>query len=524
MKSVQTVLKKGEQSFGAFKTRLDGWANLLTRLGTSGDKAEGLNFYETGDLTDELLEALFNNDDLAARIVTAVVDDALRQGFSVERSTEEGAEAQDAGAQDASLAEVATQQAALQKQLDALEFMERFREAAVWGRLYGGAAILLGVDDGQGPEEPLDLNRVKSLSYLTVLEKRDLYVVGWYNDPLEPDYGEPALYEIRPTSIATAVAANSQVSGLRIHESRLVFFQGEKTSRKKYQQRQGWHLSVLQKVYETLRAANQNWKSTVNMISDMSQAVFKIQGLIQMIASNEKDTMLTRMALTDLVRSVSRAIVLDAEEEDFKLIERNLTGVSDLLDKTWLRMAAAARMPVTILMGQSPAGLNATGESDLRWWYDTVKTYQEMELKPRMEFVVRLLAKAMFPTMDPEAWEVCFPSLWQMTPSEEADLRLKIANVDKTYLDAGVVLPEEVAVNRFGDDQSPYSMGLNIDLETRNVMLEAELETLIEKAQQPDPVPPPLPPPGTPPGTLPPSPQDPNAQQPPPPNPADNAP
>ncbi len=39
-------------------------------------------------------------------------------------------------------------------------------------------------------------------------------------------------------------------------------------------------------------------------------------------------------------------------------------------------------MPVTILMGQSPAGMNATGESDFRWHYDRIKSRQTLHIAP----------------------------------------------------------------------------------------------------------------------------------------------
>lgn len=42
------------------------------------------------------------------------------------------------------------------------------------------------------------------------------------------------------------------------------------------------------------------------------------------------------------------------------------TGLPDVYDRVMMDVAGAARTPVTKLFGRSPAGMNATGESDLK--------------------------------------------------------------------------------------------------------------------------------------------------------------
>jgi hypothetical protein len=193
------------------------------------------------------------------------------------------------------------------------------------------------------------------------------------------------------------------------------------------------------------------------------------------------------MGVVDMARSICRALVMDAENEDFQYIPRQTAGVGELLDKSWLRLAAAARMPVTILMGQAPAGLNATGAIDLRWWYDTIRASQTHELGPRVERLVRLIAREF--GEDPEAWTVEWPSLWQLTPEEEATMRKSVAETDKLYVDMGAVLPEEVTLSRWAS--GAYSTEMTVDVESRKAMLESELERAQEQAENP-PEPPPM--------------------------------
>lgn len=476
MTIAKRALLQAVKTGGEIRTRMDGWFNTLTGLGTVRDKRMGTQFQAGNVLQPSDCEDLFHHDDLANTIVSAVPHDALRQGFEVTRNTEE-----EEGV-DAEVGEVQEDSVTLDKRLRELQVAEKIREAMIWGRCMGGGFILLGVTGTGRPEVKLDDTKVRGVEFLTVLDRRDLTPATWYQDPTRDKYGEVETYYLNP--ISQGPFPSSLLPQARVHETRLVKFGGAMTSRRMKQQNGGWDHSVLQKLVDRLRDANSNWDSVVTMFQDMSQAVYKLQGLIEAIAGGDEEALQARMALTDKLRSITKAIILDAEAEDFTLVERGtMTGVGDLVDRTWLRLSAAARMPVTILMGQAPAGLNATGATDLRWWYDTVRTSQEMEIKPRALRIIRLVAQGLFPGMDPESWDISFPSLWMLTPQEEADLRSKVADTDSKYIAAQVLLPEEITLSRFG--RGKYSTEYVVDLEARKLALEVELERL---ANPPDPL------------------------------------
>lgn len=142
-------------------------------------------------------------------------------------------------------------------------------------------------------------------------------------------------------------------------------------------------------------------------------------------------------------RSVSRSILLDAEDEDFRRDSYSFAGIPEILEKLMLRLSSAARIPVSLLMGQAPAGMNATGESDIRFFYDQVRAEQEA-LKPKLENLIKIIVA------DENARiKITFPALWQMTDREKAELRRMEAETDRIYLQEGVLLPEEVAIKRF---------------------------------------------------------------------------
>jgi|ADGO01.1.fsa_nt_gi Uncharacterized protein conserved in bacteria len=121
---------------------------LLTGLGTSRDKRTGTQFQANPPLTPQECEDLFHHDDLAHTIVSAVPNDALRQGFRVKRNTEEKT------GPDADVSEVQEAVVTLDKRLKELQVAEKIREAMIWGRCKGVRPILLGVKGAGRPETP----------------------------------------------------------------------------------------------------------------------------------------------------------------------------------------------------------------------------------------------------------------------------------------------------------------------------------------------------------------------------------
>jgi phage-related protein (TIGR01555 family) len=437
----------------------------LTGLGDAlRDKLQSTRFERSARLNDTLLEALYHDEDMAARIVEALPEDALRRGYSLSIEGDEESE-------------LPGEAFEYEKRIG---FRRALREAAVWARCFGGAVVYLGIDDGADEAQPVNEGAIKTVRFATVLTKRELTPSTYYDDPRKANFGEPELYELAHLTTPGGLA-QELAPGMRIHETRVLRLDGARTSLTRRQRNQGWSDSVLQKVHAVLVQFNVGWQGTAHLLQDAAQGVFKMEGLIDMLTAGEKEALAARMELVDMSRSVARAVLLDAEKEEFSRDAPQLSGVPDTLRSFMLRLAAAARMPVTVLMGQSPAGLNATGESDTRMWYDRVEGYQEESLLPVVERFYRLMFLAAdFSADEPDSWEVRFEKLWQLSDKEQAELEKLVAERDKVYIDAQVLLPEEVALNRF--KAGGFSSETQIDIDARKEMLAAELELAKEKA------------------------------------------
>jgi hypothetical protein len=436
------------------QTRTDGWMNVLTGMGTGRDSRAGTRFRRYRRAQEEL-EELWLGDDMAARIVELVPGEMLRQGFEVRLSDAD------------SPSEAQRTSKRLHAQLDDLGAKKALRDALCYERAYGGGAIFVGANDGQDPSQPLRLSSLRSVDWLTTLTPRELQAWRYYEDPRAPKYGEPELYALYP------LMGGANVAGVYVHESRVLRFGGIFTSRRQVYENGSWGESVLSRVHAALVSFSTAWESTPPLLKDFAQGVFKIKGLASLIASNGEQKVKDRIMLIDLMRSTLRAVLLD-DTETFERVTTPLTGLPELLDKWCLRLAAAAGMPVSLLMGQAPAGLNATGASDIRFFYDHVRGLQSDKLKPALERLVKLLLLArQGPTkgQEPESWEVVFSSLWQPSELEQAQARAAQASADAAYVQAGVLSADEVARSRFGG--SVYSFETSLDLDARSLLRDA---------------------------------------------------
>jgi phage-related protein (TIGR01555 family) len=464
--------------------RFDAWINVMTGLGSATrDKATAFVPTLELPLDTTTLDALFANNALARRIVSTIPDDALREGFDFTSA-----------ASDLDPKLVQEQSEELVAECQRLGVLDKFGEAMTWGRLYGFGGVIMGVDDSGAPETPLEDEAAGALSWMMVVDKREMVPQSYYSDPASDKFGDVEFYRVEPSSIA-ATAKTFGSLGKLVHESRVIRFGGVRTSRIERQRNQGCDTSVLQPVYNSLQKAEQNWASVCQLMTDMSQGVFTVEGLMDMLASGNESLLQKRVQAMDMGRSVARSIILDAGREKFERVATPMGGVNEVLEQSWKRVAADAELPLTVLMGVSPAGLNATGESDVRLYYDKVGRARMLYLTPPLLRVARFISRSLGHTR-PDAWQVVWPSLWQMTAGEEADYRLKTTQADDVEIKNGTVLPEEVALTRYGGKK--YNGGkLQISVDERKVSLKAALKDIT------DPPPPPkpqmLPPNGAPP-------------------------
>lgn len=424
------------------KFKFDSYVNNFTGIGSRDrDKAVRSSFERNLKLSETYLENLYHDNDVAGRICDLLPEEMMKRGFFIK--TKDGETKDDISeylsVNSKDLHDFDEEMLGVMMELDSLGAREKYIEAMIWSRVFGGSALYIGLDDGRAQEEPVNEANIQRVKFIKLLDSRDIQPWEYYEDPTEPKFGEPKTYKIQPVSASSFIPAATIPEAI-VHESRVIPFQGTRTTPRRARENRGWSESILQKIDEVLAQFGQSWQATAHLMTDAAQGVFKMSGLVEAISSNTPEYVSLRLADTDMNRSIARMIAVDADNnEDFRRDSYSFNGIPQILELFMMRLSLAARIPVTILMGQSPAGMNATGESDIRWFYDTVKASQQFMLKPKLEYLIRLIMLSREgPTKgkEPELWSVLFPSPWQMNDFEQAEINKTRAETRKLLVEA----------------------------------------------------------------------------------------
>lgn len=468
--SVGQRIKAAAKARAVVFVRDSGWSNVTSGHGTSRDRRMQTQIKPVNaTMSYGEIDDLYAGDDLAAKIVDKPAEDMVRKWISLSVTSDDGESDTD------------TSDAILQD-LNRLDAMGMMRKALTWARAYGGALVFIGADEGGGDasdlSQPLDMGRVREIKYLEVYDRFEVDINSYYTaeDPEDlqdiEKLGRPKTYTIN-----TAEAGTAALATIPIHETRFLRFDGPLTARRRRNRQNGWNDSVYTRISQLLADFGISWASASFLLSDFSQAVFKMKGLGEAVSTDQGDLVLARMEIMDMCRSTVRTVPIDADDEDYQRHQTPITGLPELLEIFMFRMSSAARIPATVLFGRSPAGMSATGESDLSIWYDQVGSMQETDLRPKLTHLIELvMSAAQGPTSGsiPESWEYAFNPLWQMSEKETAEAHKTQAETDQIYIENQVVTPDEIAKSRYGGEI--YSYETHIDSEAREAAVAQDPE------------------------------------------------
>jgi hypothetical protein len=134
------------------------------------------------------------------------------------------------------------------------------------------------------------------------------------------------------------------------------------------------------------------------------------------------------------------------------------------------------------MLGTSPAGMDATGASDIRFYYDRIASIQSLRVAPAIMRLCEILLACEGENPDKINYSVKFKPLWQPTEKEIAEAHFTQAQADAIYLDRDVVSSEEMALSRFGGDQ--FSFETRIDFDARAAQSAVVAPTVNAKPEQ----------------------------------------
>ena len=425
--------------------REDGYVNLLNKYGTKQDNSEAYKFEREPVIPDMQLTGLYEGNGLFSKIIDTPAEEALKHGFDLNlKSDELNAFVEDA--------------------LDDLEWEEKAATAIKWARLYGGALIVMLIDDGRGLEEPVDWEHIRSIDELRVYERS--IVQPDYASLYQQDYGGKGVgNRVSKFGQPEYYYVSSIYGSFKVHESRcLVFRNGvlpEQTSNATYL---FWGMPEYVRIRRALRETVTAHTDSVKLLERSVQAIYSMKGLASLLTTDDgENQVLKRLQLVDTSRGLLNSIAIDSEGEQYDFKTFQFSGVKDVIDATCNMLSALTNIPQTILFGRSPAGMNATGDSDFESYYNFVEKIQRLMLKRNLRTLLDIVFRAGIAsgdvTEEPD-YKLEFNPLWSLSDTEQATVdqtkaqtALVKAQTAQAYVDMQALDPTEVRRRLASDEE-----------------------------------------------------------------------
>jgi uncharacterized protein len=391
-------------------------------LGVAGSRTVNTIYSPNLHLNKRTLEGLYNDDGIAQRIVEAVVADSLK-GF-INGEVE------------------------LLEELKRLQAKQKIYEAGTFGRLFGGALLVAFVDDGQELSKPLNQQKIHKIVSLQIYDR---YQVSFEDHHICQDiyaerFNQPTIYKINHQE--RNIAMESQY--FEVHHSPLA-----------KRNNNGFDASVLQACYNSIRNYGIVSNTSVEIVQDFVQPILKMSGLSDKASSGELDAVKRRLEVIDRSRSSQNTIMLDSESgEEYTKLPSGVSGLSDLWEKFAETICATTGIPASRLFGRSPAGLNSSGENDIKNWHDIVSSYREDQIEPCLRWLIEMLQNQHSWDSKPSTFYWTFPALNNPSELELAEIKKKYAEIDVMYADRGGIDISEAWHERFGTGEFQRDINL----------------------------------------------------------------
>jgi phage-related protein (TIGR01555 family) len=325
---------------------------------------------------------------------------------------------------------------ALNQGFENLAIWDSLCDVIKWSRLYGGALAVMMID-GQDASTSLRLDTIAQGQF------KGLYVLDrWLVQPtLEslvetpgPDLGMPKYYDV----VADSMALPRQ----RIHYSRVLRFDGITLP---YWQRVSenlWGQSVIERLIDRLVAFDSTTMGAAQLVYKAHLRTYKVKDLRKIIAAGGPalEALLKNIEMIRRLQSNEGMTLADADDE-LQVDQYAFTGLDAVLLQFAQQLSGALQIPLVRLLGQSPAGLNATGESDLRTYYDNIKQQQERRLRRALNQLFEVLFRSVLGLSAPKGFSYDFRALWQMTDEQKATTANTTADAVTKAVDAGLMTP-----------------------------------------------------------------------------------
>lgn len=419
---------------------MDAFSNPIARLGYGTQDLLQSTQYPLTRMTQnyQLLTSLYRENWIVQNIIETIPGDMVRKWYTLKSNV-------------------------APECIDSMQRLERrihLRKSILagmyWGRLYGGAAGIIMVRGQEDLSLPLDSDLILPGCFLglMVLDRwSGIYPeLGQVVNPSDPEFGLPEYYTIRDEESGTLVS--------RVHHSRVLRFPGRELPYNEKVAESYWGESELEAIYSELIKRDNVSANIASLTFRANVNYMETDSLDQMLATGNAEaqrrfwnTLQAQSVIESNfgTRLVNKGDVMHNTQYTF-------TGLPEVYDRVMMDVAGAARTPVTKLFGRSPAGMNATGESDMNNYYDYIDGLRENQLRPVLERLLPIMALSAWGVV-PDDLDIDFPPLQTPNSDEIADIAEKktqaiLSTYQSDLIDAATAQKELKAL---GDETGMYN-------------------------------------------------------------------
>ena len=358
------------------------------------------------------VEEFYHSNGLAKKIVDVIPEEMVSPGFQLNGVSDN---------------------TKFQSEWDGLKLEPQITDALCWARLYGGSYVLAMVNDGRMLTSAA--KRGKPLESIVVYDYDSVSVAEEEKNPRSPRFGKPKMYTVKPLNGG---------SDFNVHYTRMHYIDGERVTNKVRKLNKGAGGTVLNKsMIEAILDYDYSEYLATQLLKRKQQGVWKAKGLALICDDKEGEyAARLRMAQVDANSGVGNTIGIDADDEEYTVINSDISGIPEFLSAKMDRIVALSGIHEIVLKNKNTGGVSASQNTALQTFYKLVERKRNDDYKPLLEFLLQFIVTE-------EDFSVEFEPLSLPTDSEKADIFKKNAEAVQ-----GLVTDQVIDANEARDTLS----------------------------------------------------------------------
>ncbi len=342
----------------------DSFINHATNMGLGAKNPLSYTQYIAQNITInyEFLCNLYQSNWIAQRIVNVIPEDMMTKGYNFNTQL---------------TPQILNKISRLESKL---QLNEKIIQGLQYARLFGGAGALILLNNQDNLEEPLDLNSIMPDDFKGLLifdGRQECLPSGELIDDINSlEFNKPKYYLLNSSN-------SMNVSQIKVHHSRIIRFEGRMVTPIQRAMYNFWGASEFEHIFEEIvKKDNVSW-NIAGLTQKANISVLKLFGLDTIATTTPlgRSNLKSRLEATNMIMNNQGLLVL-GESDEFQNFQYGFAGLGECYDRFMMDISGASEIPVTKLFGRSPAGMNATGESDLSNYYEMIARRQESILRP----------------------------------------------------------------------------------------------------------------------------------------------